>query len=629
MKKWIRLSALLLLIALCLTALVSCQNEDTPPASEGENEAPDTGNPPPSTDDENDEPELLDPANAYIVADNKETQYVLIRDDAASDTVKSLITGFRNQFWNKTGADIQVMDDTGRPIEKEIIVSLMDERDEPAQELAKLTAPEGKGYRISTVGQKIVVASEEEYLKEALDLLVRAISDCGNGVWGVPKDYVGSLDIPMIQADGTLYYVGEGNYAYNVPDANELTLTNFTDKMEQDGFTLYTENTIGSSQFKTYIKDSIYGNMVVYIMYHPELNTLRLTYGPMEYLPNATPIADDDQADPTITQMYLQMVNNGYVFGANQVISTNNGAPGMSYLLQLSDGRFIIIDGGNSDGEVYTAKYDETTGKWMASDSSIKTSDTKRLYDTMCDMKPASHGSPQIAVWFMSHAHGDHMNLAKNFMETYKNAVEIELIAFNFPAPENATSYQTSIETFRTRAEEYFDAETWIMHTGQQLFLPGCEIEVFSTVEDFYCAGKVGNTTSVDLNNTCVVYRITMGNTSFMVLGDAYPTTGQFMSDAYGDALQSDIMQLAHHGFNGAVYDLYVDIDPKICFWPCDEYRWNTDSRNIGTSTGSYKFNWYLRNKQWTRNGVSGDRMHYTASYMTTVDANTGKVISK
>ena len=78
--------------------------------------------------------------------------------------------------------------------------------------------------------------------------------------------------------------------------------------MEQDGFTLYAENTIGSSQFKTYIKNNAAGNMVAYLMYHPEVNTFRLTYGPMEFLPNATPLKADNKADPTITQLFMEMV---------------------------------------------------------------------------------------------------------------------------------------------------------------------------------------------------------------------------------------------------------------------------------------------------------------------------------
>ena len=100
------------------------------------------------------------------------------------------------------------------------------------------------------------------------------------------------------------------------------------------------------------------------------------------------------------------------------------------------------------------------------------------------------------------------------------------------------------------------------------------------------------------------------------------------MAEAYGEALQSDIMQLAHHGFNGGVLEMYQLVDPKICLWPCDEFRFQTDSRNLGTN-GSYEFNYWLRNSKWEREKTTGSRKHYTASFITTIDANTGKVTQK
>jgi glyoxylase-like metal-dependent hydrolase (beta-lactamase superfamily II) len=363
-------------------------------------------------------------------------------------------------------------------------------------------------------------------------------------------------------------------------------------------------------------------------MYHEKIQTLRVTYGPMEYLPNVTPLAEEPVSDPTITQMYMQMADTG--FGKDNIANNTTGAPGMSYLLQLSDGRFIMIDGGNSDGTV-TPAIQTSNGTWTIG-APITTKDEQRLYDTMCRMLPSGMSKPTIAVWFISHAHGDHMLLATDFVETYKDRIKLELIAFNFlevSQTKLAPIMKDWEMGFRTRVETNFpNAKTWIMHTGQQLFLPGCEIEVLATAEDTVCTGK----TITDGNDICAVYRIMLGGTTFMVLGDAYPTTTEFMRDAYGDALESDILQLAHHGFEGSgmVADFYALVDPKICLWPCDEFRFQTDHRTIGSSNSNSTFymNWWLRNKPWTRANRTGIRQHYTASYMTTIEASTGKKIS-
>ena len=100
------------------------------------------------------------------------------------------------------------------------------------------------------------------------------------------------------------------------------------------------------------------------------------------------------------------------------------------------------------------------------------------------------------------------------------------------------------------------------------------------------------------------------------------------MSSAYTTALQSDIMQLAHHGFNGGVRSLYEYVDPKICLWPCDEYRFQTDSRNLGTA-GGYQINNFLRNTKWVRGKQQGVRQHYTSSSITVINANTGVATKK
>jgi beta-lactamase superfamily II metal-dependent hydrolase len=245
-------------------------------------------------------------------------------------------------------------------------------------------------------------------------------------------------------------------------------------------------------------------------------------------------------------------------------------------------------------------------------------------------MKPAEHDKPQIAIWFLSHLHGDHMDLPMNFLKDYTNKVDLDVLAFNFPEPESSNMVewrQSIMEDFQKIAKEDYGADVWVMHTGQVMEFPGATIEVLSTVEDLYCEGAVSSLTKeIDINNTCIVFRVTIGGTSFMVLGDAYPTTCQFMADAYGDALQSDILQVSHHGYNGAVIDLYQDIDPKICLWPCDEFVFYTNSMQIGTENGYYKFNWWLRNTPWKRGTKTGTRTHYVTSYTTTIDAATGIV---
>ena len=619
--KTIRWIAVFLLMAMCLSALIACgeetlENTESSAGNEEQTSQPSEEQPP-----EEEKPILLDPSQAMILVESNKTDYVIVRDDAASNEDLIKISKFRDRFKTKTGANIEMVQDTAKEASKEIIISVMNGRAKTAQEYAKITAPEKKGYRIGIVGESIVVACTSEYLTEALELLEMAVCDCGNGIWGVPKEYEGEMDIPAFSTAGSLYNVGDGNYAYNVNNVTKQMVNSYLNALWDDGFEIDSEHSIGNSQFATYVKDSIYGQMVVYTMYHPDVKKFRLTFGPMEYLPNAVKQDAQDAADPTISQMYMQMVDTKLTVAPGGIVELNDSAPGMSYLIQLSDGRFLVIDGGKADGTFQKVTLKD--GLWVAGPEK-SSADAKRLYDTMVSMKPADHAKPQIVTWFISHPHADHYDLANQFLEQYKGKVELELVAFNVPASADLEdANEKKINTFRDNAKKNFGAECWTMHTGQVMELPGATVEVLSTVEDLYCVDDAALLS--DINNTCVVFRIFIGDMSFLMLGDAYPTTNNFMVYAYGNALQSDIMQLAHHGANGAVMDLYKIVDPKICLWPCDDYRYHTDSRMLGTG-GSYQFNHWLRNSTWKRGSSSGARSHYTASYTTVINANTGKI---
>jgi len=622
MKKATKLLTLLLAGLLCLSALASCGEKQEPPKTD-DPQTPSVTDP----EQEEDSP-LLDREQAIVLAEKGSTPYLLVQSADASTKQKQATAEFREAFWAKTGAELRMVDDKTPPMPREILIGVLDGREESQRAYDELTAPNGKGFRISTVGEKIVLITAEEYVTEAMEQLILAIQECEDGSFGVAKDHVSALTIPYIQADGTLYSVGQGNYAYTVPNVNDTTVENFVGRFEREGYTKYDSHSVGESRFWTFVKDATHGDMVAYVMYHREIKTLRVTYGPMEYLPNVTPLAEKSVATPTITQMHMQMVDNG--FGKNNVVNNTTGAPGMSYLLQLSDGRFIMIDGGNADG-VVTPAVQNAGGSWSIG-SPITTTDTKRLYDTMCAMLPKGETKPTIAVWFITHAHGDHMLLATDFVETYKQQIHVEMMAFNFLEVSETKLWIGMKDwemNFRNRVETNFPGvKTWILHTGQRLLLPGCEVEVLGTAEDFVCTGKP----VTDGNDISAIFRIKLGNTSFLVTGDAYPTITEFVRDAYGEALESDVLQMAHHGFEGSgmTPDFYSLVDPKICLWPCDEFRFLHDSRNLGASgVGStFYMNWWLRNKPWTRGSESGARQHYNSSHMTTINATTGKTIS-
>jgi hypothetical protein len=247
---------------------------------------------------------------------------------------------------------------------------------------------------------------------------------------------------------------------------------------------------------------------------------------------------------------------------------------------------------------------------------------------------------PTVSAWFMTHAHGDHMGLSQKFLEDYHSSVDVHMVAYNFPdydtitiTKESKTGMAGMVEAFEQRIHSYYpNAYTWVMHTGEKAQLPGCEVEVIFTPEDYYGM----STTDVTFpwgSHTCSAVRLTFEEgMTMIVLGDCEYSLLQKMEKNYDASyLESDILQMTHHGSNGAYTDFYKAVDPKICVWPNSEYNFETSGALIGNKDGSgaheilgvvwggdmtnYVYaNWWIRNTQWKRGEESGDRVHYAVS---------------
>ena len=53
-----------------------------------------------------------------------------------------------------------------------------------------------------------------------------------------------------------------------------------------------------------------------------------------------------------------------------------------------------------------------------------------------------------------------------------------------------------------------------------------------------------------------------------MCLGDASTTASARMVKTYGDYLKSDMVQIAHHGYEGGTSSLYSNIGATVNIWP-------------------------------------------------------------
>jgi len=230
---------------------------------------------------------------------------------------------------------------------------------------------------------------------------------------------------------------------------------------------------------------------------------------------------------------------------------------GMSYAIRLSDGRFIIIDGGREFEP-----------------------DADRLFACL---KDGSEGEkPTVAAWIMTHPHSDHYRCFLPFMERHGDEVAIEKFLLNFPetddfihypklAPKDPTEFEGSESCFVRKMWEIIEGwkiPVYTPHTGQTYVIGDAVCQILACMDDTIHRSQ-------NINMTSLVIRMELGGQTVLWGTDASFGEAQ-LPEKYGEALRADILQVPHHGFQcgDAASEIagYRLIKPRVCLLPASDY---------------------------------------------------------
>ena len=84
-------------------------------------------------------------------------------------------------------------------------------------------------------------------------------------------------------------------------------------------------------------------------------------------------------------------------------------------------------------------------------------------------------------------------------------------------------------------------------------------------------------------NEQSMVITFDTGKNKILFLGDTGIKSSEKLLKNQNEKLDSDIVQMAHHGQNGATKQLYEKVSPKICLWPTQEWLWNNETEKNTT----------------------------------------------
>lgn len=229
----------------------------------------------------------------------------------------------------------------------------------------------------------------------------------------------------------------------------------------------------------------------------------------------------------------------------------------MGYILKTNTGKLILIDGGTIE-------------------------DTENL------IKQINQNGGKVHCWFLTHAHDDHVGA---FTEIVNNTdIQIEKIYVSV----NELSWYEQNEPSRVEFTRKF-LETLALQKhkvieptlNEKIIIDNLQIEILG-IKNPEIIENAGNEQSM-------VFTINTRRNKMLFLGDTGEISSKKLLENQKENLKSDIVQMAHHGQQGATKELYEEVKPKICLWPTPKWLWDNDAGE-GFNTGNWKT---LETREW------------------------------
>lgn len=336
----------------------------------------------------------------------------------------------------------------------------------------------------------------------------------------------------------------DGYFLYPITNTTKEDFLSYQKSLLSYGFSLYDSHTIRDNYFATYT----YKELLLHIYYTTQDSVTRIVLGPTTSLYKK----EKDVPSSTSYQTTLYQMELDY-----RTIDC-----GMCYIVQSADGSFFIIDSAHMNS----------------------TNDHIRLYQLLRRLTPKDKPII-IAGWFFSHAHQDHICKFMDFIKEGFSDCIIEGLYYNFPsltAPGNETwkegDKQTMVEFFEL-VEKNSEIPRYKLHTGQHFFVRNLEFEVLATHEDLYPQPLTR------FNDTSTVLLMTVDGCKTLFLGDSNVEESTIMVARYGSYMKSDIVQVAHHGYNGSNVGVYFCARADVALYPTPVKRYMSDINSEANKT--------------------------------------------
>lgn len=257
-----------------------------------------------------------------------------------------------------------------------------------------------------------------------------------------------------------------------------------------------------------------------------------------------------------IALFLILMINLFGVCYSNQIELTqlkNNGqSQMMGYVIKTKEGKVIVIDGGTTQDASNLIQHIEQLGG-------------------------------KVDFWFLTHPHKDHVGAFREVVEHTEISIDHIYVSLNEQSWYEQYEPQRAEEVQKLRdvlQGEKIQSKVEEVRVGQVIKIDSIPCEILGI--------KNPEITTNAINNSSMVIQMKVNRKKILFLGDTGKESGEKLLTTQKEKLKSDIVQVAHHGQQGADRSLYEAIQAKIAMWPTPDWLWKNDQGG-GEDTGPWK----------------------------------------
>jgi hypothetical protein len=252
----------------------------------------------------------------------------------------------------------------------------------------------------------------------------------------------------------------------------------------------------------------------------------------------------------------------------------------MCYVIKTKNNKLIVIDGGIDGHGLEAPAY---------------------LLEELQEISGEEH--PVIDAWFITHAHYDHYYEFVKMVEQKNDKFTVNNVYFNFPSDEFIAKYEPNgepyMDRFRAAYNTLFGENAYQEYEGVQvgdiIEVDNVKFEILQVPDEKITANPI--------NNSSLIFRMEVEGQTVLFTGDAGAEAGSKLIREYKDTIQSDMVQMSHHGQAGLQKAHYVKINPKVCLWPIPEWVWANTNKQFRTDETK---KWMFEDLQVKHHYISG-----------------------